>query len=193
MSPILGIYASQISGHLWEPSGAYDSLWSTTVASGGVSSITISGIPQTYKHLQLRVIATSNRGGSNEQDYFRVRFNSDTGTNYSAHVLEGYGTGIGTLATTSTASPYTFIGGGDIAGTNVFGAAVVDILDYANTNKYKTTRALSGIETNSTAGRMWLSSSSWRNTAAISTITIDSVYGATSIKQYSSFALYGIK
>jgi hypothetical protein len=169
-----------------------ETIASTLVGSGGTASITFSNIPQGYKHLQLRAIATTNRA-ANDQDYFRVRFNSDTGTNYSAHVLEGYGSGIGALATTSTASPYTFIGGGNIAGTNVFGTAVVDILDYSNTNKYKTTRALSGIETNNTESRMWLSSSLWQNTAAISTITIDSVYGATSIKQYSRFSLYGIK
>ena len=193
MSPILGIYASQISGHLWEPAGGYDALSSIVVPSGGLSSVTFSGIPTGYKHLQIRALVTDNRSGGNEQDYYRVRFNSDTGANYAAHVLEGYGSGIGSFATTSTASPYTFIGGGGIAGANVFGTAVVDILDYANTNKYKTTRALSGIETNTTAGRMWLSSSLWQNTAAISTITIDSVYGATAISQYSSFALYGVK
>jgi hypothetical protein len=192
MSPILGIYASQISGHLWEPAGAYDALWSTTLASGA-SSITISNIPTGYKHLQLRASVTSNRGGGNEQDYYRVRFNGDTGTNYSAHVLEGYVSGAGALATSSTASPYTFIGGGGSAGTNVFGAAIVDILDYANTNKNKTTRAISTIDTNSAASRIWLSSSLWRNTAAISSITIDSYYGATSISQYSSFELYGVK
>jgi hypothetical protein len=190
--PIPGIFASAISGNLAGPISGYDALWSTIVPSGGLSSITISNIPAGYKHLQLRVIATTNRA-SNEQDYFRVRFNSDTGTNYASHVLEGYGSGIGAFANSSSASPTTFVGGGNTAGTNVFGAAVIDILDYANTNKYKTTRALSGIETNTTAGRMWLSSSLWQNTAAISTITIDSFYGATAIKQYSSFALYGIK
>jgi hypothetical protein len=172
---------------------SYESISTVTVGSGGQASVSFTSIPSTYTHLQIRAIATSNRGGGNEQDYFRVRFNSDTGTNYASHVLEGYGTGIGSFANSSSASPTTFVGGGGSAGANVFGGAVVDILDYANTNKYKTTRALSGIETNSSAGRMWFSSSLWQNTAAISTITIDSFYGASAINQYSSFALYGIK
>jgi len=171
---------------------SYESISTVTVGSGGQASVSFTSIPSTYTHLQIRAIGTTNRSG-NEQDYFRVRFNSDTGTNYASHVLEGYGTGIGSFANSSSASPTTFVGGGGSAGANVFGGAVVDILDYANTNKYKTTRALSGIETNSSAGRMWFSSSLWQNTAAISTITIDSFYGASAINQYSSFALYGIK
>lgn len=187
MSPILGIYASQMSGHLW-PASSYESI---STVNGGGSSVSFTSIPSTYSHLQLRVLTTSTRA-SNEQDYYRVRFNSDTGTNYAAHVLEGYGTGAGSFATTTTASPYTFIAGGGTAGTNVFGAAVIDILDYANTNKYKTTRAISGIDTNTNASRVWLSSSVWLNSSAISSLTISSVYGGT-ISSTSSFALYGIK
>jgi hypothetical protein len=42
--PIPGIFASAISGNLWEPAGGYDALWSTTLAASA-SSITISNIP----------------------------------------------------------------------------------------------------------------------------------------------------
>jgi hypothetical protein len=38
--PVLGIIASQMSGHLFAPSGAYDSIATTTVGSGGAASIT---------------------------------------------------------------------------------------------------------------------------------------------------------
>jgi hypothetical protein len=56
--PILGIMASQISGHLWAPEGAYDSL-ATVTLSASTASIEFAGIPATYKHLQVRVIARS--------------------------------------------------------------------------------------------------------------------------------------
>ena len=43
--PILGIMASQISGHLWQPEGAYDSLATVTVGATSVATIEIAGIP----------------------------------------------------------------------------------------------------------------------------------------------------
>ena len=83
MAPILGIYASQISGHLFAPSGAYDSIATTTVGAGGASSITFSSIPSTYTHLQVRITAKGNRGIVIENAY--LTFNGDSGTNYNAH------------------------------------------------------------------------------------------------------------
>ena len=70
----------------------------------------------------------------------------------------------------------------------IFGTFIVDILDYANTNKYKTMRALDGFDANG-SGYAVLWSGNWRSTSAVSTITIT---GGT-FAQYSSFALYGIK
>jgi hypothetical protein len=72
----------------------------------------------------------------------------------------------------------------------VFGAGIIDILDYTNTNKYKTVRSLNGVDNNG-SGALALNSSLWLNTAAITNITITS--DGTLFDQYSSFALYGIK
>ena len=83
-----------------------------------------------------------------------------------------------------------FAGGGMTA--NTFGAGVIDILDYAKTNKYKATRQLSGISSNATVGdRDYLlyGSGLWRSTSAITSITLT----GNSFVQYSHFALYGIK
>jgi hypothetical protein len=77
------------------------------------------------------------------------------------------------------------------AAANIFGVSIIDIFDYANTNKYKTVRTLTGADRNG-AGllRMW--SSNWRSLSAVTSITL---YAQTTpnISQYSSFALYGIK
>ena len=190
MSPILGIYASQISGHLWEPAGAYDALWSTTLAAA-TSTITISNIPQTYKHLQIRGIARTSRSDSN-QDGIKFRYNSDTGNNYATHYLLGNGSTTGSSGGSSVS--YNWINGITSATTsaNCFGAFSIDILDYANTNKNKTFRALSGREDNAnTAGAMWFESGLWNSTSAISSITIFPNTGPN-IEQYSSFSLYGV-
>jgi hypothetical protein len=72
-----------------------------------------------------------------------------------------------------------------------FGANIIDILDYANTNKYKTTRTLSGGDNNG-SGFVQFMSGNWRNTNAVTSIDIFQVDGDT-IAEYSQFALYGIK
>jgi hypothetical protein len=73
---------------------------------------------------------------------------------------------------------------------NTFGTFILDILDYKDTNKYKTARSLDGSDANG-SGEISLRSGSWRNTAAITSITLTPT--GTGIAQYSSFALYGIK
>jgi hypothetical protein len=189
--PVLGIIASQISGHLLAPSGAYDTIATTTLGSSA-SSITFSSIPSTYTHLQIRGIVRSDRA-ANPQDIFQVRFNSDTGTNYASHNLEGTGAAVSVDAFSSTSNPWSGICAGATAASNVFGAAVIDILDYTSTSKNKTLRSLTGIENNDSNGRLYFSSSLWFATpAAITTVTLSPIYGSNFIT-YSSFALYGIR
>ena len=186
----VGIYASQISGHLWAPNGAMDALATVTVPSGGAASITFSNIPTEYKHLQIRVIARGNN--SNTYDSFSLRFNGDSASNYTFHTL--YGEGAGTAVATGV-NPYSAIRGTEIAGNtasaSIFGVAVADILDYANTSKYKTGRVLGGDDRNG-SGVVGMTSGVWMNTSAISSIVIAPIFGS-SFLQYSQFALYGVK
>ena len=194
MSPILGIYASQISGKLWEPAGAYDALWSTTLAASA-SSVTISGIPQTYRHLQIRVIARSTLAGNNA-DNIALRINADSGNNYTTHSVRGSNSlatasafvnlGYGYLPSTSPSS-------GNLAST--FAGAVVDLLDYTNINKTKVLRTLSGFSENASSGNtgaenIQLSSVLWNNTSTVTSIEFTN---SSSFAQYTSFALYGVK
>lgn len=190
MSPILGIWASQNYTRYQLPT-SYESIATVTVGSGGASSITFSSIPATYTHLQLRGILRSNPTYP-DGEYGFIRMNGDSGANYSYHYLAGNGSA-------------AFSGGGtDSSGwgviqlapnqadlANDFGPNIYDILDYTNTSKYKTFRGLNGNDRNG-SGSVVLSSGSWRNTAAISSITIVPG-GGTAWLQYSTFALYGIK
>jgi len=190
MAPILGIYASQISGHLFAPSGAYDSIATTTVGAGGTGSVTFSSIPSTYTHLQIRFLARTAR--ANQEDNIQLRFNSDSGGNYAAHVLYGDGATAGSF---SDGSSITFNTRSVVAAASstsgVFGVGVIDILDYANTSKNTTVRSLNGYDGNGT-GQVRLSSGLWMNTAAITSITIVSANSAN-LSEYSQFALYGVK
>ena len=182
--PILGIMASQISGHLWAPDGAYDAL-STVTLTASTASITFAGIPSTYKHLQIRLIA-----GSTGIDAGLLTFNSDTGANYTRHRLTGNGSAAAAGASTSFNGASINSLGGYPDTANTFGATVIDILDYTDTNKYTTLRSLSGEDLNGT-GFVELTSNLWLNTAAVTNINYAAVGG--NWKQYSSFSLYGVK
>ena len=181
--PILGIMASQISGHLWEPAGAYESIATVTVGAGGASTVTFSSIPSTYQHLQIRGIMLSTT--ANHAD---MQLNSDTGNNYAGHALEGTGSAVSSFAGTSRANMFSiFYTPGTSTGV---GGGVADILDYANTNKNTTVRSLRGTDNNG-SGNLSLISGLWMNTSAVTTITLTARGGT--FTQYSSFALYGIR
>lgn len=162
----------------------------TLVGSGGVNSIVFNDIPQNYKHLQVRILSRDNRSGVSVNSVLTV-LNGDNGNNYSHHGL--YGTGSAAAATGTASSAYGVLHqeASGSAAANTFGAAIIDILDYTNTNKYTTMRGLTGYDDNST-GRVALWSSLWINTDAVVSINFTNVTGAT-FQQYTRFSLYGIK
>ncbi len=185
-------YPSFLAGNEAFSPNDFDSI-ATTTLSTATSSITFSSIPANYTHLQIRGISRSTTSG-NGSDGLYMQINTDTGTNYSYHYL----TGTGASAVVEGQADKAFM----LAGfcpraaqlANCFGVNVIDILDYANTNKNKTIRVLTGVETNFDAsfpGYASLFSGAWRNTAAITSIKLYSE--ANNLTQYSSFALYGIK
>jgi hypothetical protein len=186
VSPILGIWASAQQGAL--AIGDYESIATTTVGAGGVSSVTFSSIPSTYQHLQIRVTARGTQADVSDQ--IGIQFNSDTGSNYAIHQLGTNGSSaFATGGGTQTKIVPAYITGGN-ASANTFGAGIIDILDYANVNKNTTVRCLSGYD-NSSSGYVILRSGLWVNTSAVSSITC--LPDSGTFAQYSSFALYGIK
>lgn len=169
--------------------GSYESIQTVDVGAGGVSSITFSSIPSTYTHLQIRWLAQcSNSAQSPENMGFR--FNSDTGANYTRHYIDADGATATSGANTGLSQAYSVLAQTSATYPNAFGIGYMDILDYTNTNKYTTTRALAGMDYNGTGGNIQFTSDLWLNTAAITTINIRPLTGT--FKQYSSFALYGV-
>jgi hypothetical protein len=186
--PILGIWASQNYPRSTD-TGAYFPIGVATVGSGGAASIDFTSIPSTYTHLQIRGIARTTDITSGTQSLF-LQFNTDTGSNYARHYLNGSGSAAGAGGAASQTSVFagTTIRAGDTA--NTFAVNVIDILDYANTNKYKTTRSLSGVDTNG-AGFVQFMSGLWQNTNAVTSIKL--LPNNDNFAQYTQFALYGIK
>jgi hypothetical protein len=170
----------------------------STILSAAQTTITFSAIPQTYSYLQLRMNARTNRGTYNI-DGIRIQFNGDTGNNYSYHNLTSDPTTSGSAAASAGAASQSNIIIGQIGttvSTNVYGVSVMDIFDYANTNKNTTIRSLAGVETNGGAsgysGYHGLYGGAWLNTAAVISLTLFSDT-SSSFQANSSFALYGVK
>jgi hypothetical protein len=182
MTPILGIMASAISGNL----SSYESI-ATASGTGSSGTISFTSIPSTYKHLQVRLLSRSDSAGLNQ---VFIQFNSDTAGNYSSHLLLGDGASASVSATASATRMSVSLQGGASTAANIYGGSVVDVLDYENTNKYKTLRGLGGADANG-SGYVWYSSGNWRNTNAVSSIQIIAENG--NFTTASSFALYGIK
>ena len=184
--PILGTVASQFSS---KPFGSFESIATATVGAGGSASIIFSSIPATYTHLQIRGSSKTNRSGAGQENIY-YSFNSDTGSNYTQHGLYGDGTSAASYGTANLPGDGSIIAFTANNDANIFGAQIIDILDYANTNKYKTVRSLSGFDING-GGYVLFSSTLWRNTNAITSIKL--IGTGTPWQQYSKFALYGIK
>ncbi len=127
-----------------------------------------------------------------------MRFNGDTGNNYSTHVLGGDGGSVYTY-NGSTPNSWVYVGQSttNLAGSNAFGSSVVDVLDYTNSSKNKTSRTLNGTEPGATYtgniyGTVNLASGLWMSSSAIDSITfITELSGNFLIN--SKFALYGVK
>lgn len=188
MSPILGILASQITGRL-TPTTGFVSIATTTVGAGGTSSISFTGIPSVYKHLQIRGILRSTF--ADVTDMPRLVINSDTtAANYRAHGIQVNGGSI--YPTDISGDPYLRFA--RIAAANnasaMFAPVVLDLLDYQNTSKNKVIRVLNGNNVNDLDGWLTYFSGLWMSTSAVTTLTITT---SANIAQYSELALYGIQ
>lgn len=120
-----------------------------------VSTLAAAG----YKHLQIRYAATFTTYGN-----LNMTFNSDTtSSNYYAHFSYSTGGGVGVTATASQQHSYQWNGG--INGT------IIDIADAFSATKNKTSKVIS-VNTIAGAGANILGSHLWKNTAAITSVTI---------------------
>lgn len=186
-------YSSMLAGNSTFYPGSFEFI-TKEVLVGSAASITFSSIPQYYQHLQLRIVTRSNDTIDTINNNLRIRFNSDTGNNYSRH---------GMLVQASSRSSYGsasqnagFIGAVPCANTTVstsfFGSSIVDILDYRNTSKKTTVRTINGYDDNAGVNeRLTFESSLWNNTAAVSTIQIFTTNGSLIANTQAS--LYGIR
>ena len=168
---------------------AFESIASTLLGTT-TSVVTFSSIPSTYKHLQIRITARSNVSANSQELSFT--YNGDTSGNYGRHILWGDGSSVNVDGRNGS-DPANYLPWvmGNNATANIFGAMIVDILDYRNTSKTRTIAGISSADRNG-AGFVALTSGHYNGTEAVSSINIVSQGGNNYIAG-TSIALYGIR
>jgi len=164
--------------------GTYTLINSTTLTTAA-ATVTLNSIPGTYTDLILISSAVAASGGPS----LRIRFNGDSGSNYSATILQGTGSAAASGRETSITSAYA----GYAALNQTAGStnSILHIMDYSNTTTFKTLLERS----NNAADRTEASVNLWRSTSAITSIELaaGSAFPGSNLSSGSTFKLYGIE
>jgi hypothetical protein len=157
----------------------YTSL-ATTTTSGSAASYTFSSISGVYTDL---IIVVS--GGASVAIDLSLRFNGDTGSNYSFTRLT-LDNLTAVSARTSNATSLRISDGGFVTTTLGASNQTINIMNYANTTTYKTLIA----RCNRAAGGIDATFGLWRSTSAITSIEL--FPGTSTFLDGTTLTLYGI-
>lgn len=155
----------------------YEKIATTTLGGSGV--ITFSSIASTFTDLRLVIVSTGNMGN------IGLRFNSDSGTNYSSTSMRGNGSTA--TSTRATSSNYAYI-------TNLVNnitqpaLTTTDIFSYAGST-FKTMLSQTAADLNG-SGETNAFVNLWQSTSAINAISITCNSGA--FASGTTATLYGI-
>lgn len=158
----------------------------TSTLGSAASSITFSSIPNTYTDLRLVVVGTASSAGQ----FVRIRYNGDTGSNYSFTVLAGDpvdGNGAYSTRATSAASDYSVTGWGSSSTQPTL--YTWDIFSYAGSTN-KTNLATMSSDNDGTHSRVIRAAGLWRNTSAITSVEFS--IGSGTWNTGTTATLYGI-
>jgi hypothetical protein len=147
----------------------------TYTVPSATATYSFTSVPSTFTDLVLIVNGTT----SSNADLY-LAFNSDSGTNYSDTSM--YGTGSAAGSGRDTSLTRMIIGAVYPNSVNV-----ISIQNYSNSTTYKTVLGRGNGANNVVQAGVGL----WRNTSAISTITL-SLTGAYTFSTGCTFTLYGI-
>ena len=158
------------------PAGnTYTEIVSQTLGSA-TASVTFSSIPSTYTDLVLVVTGTVSLA-----DNVTLRFNGDSGSNYSWTYLAGTGSSAISGRSANTTSILTAG-----LGTTTIANTIWHIQNYSNSTTNKTVLNRGGRADDGVVGWVGL----WRNTTSITSLTVGA--GAGNLSTGSTFSLYGI-
>jgi hypothetical protein len=149
----------------------------TQALGTSTGTVTFSSIPSTYTDLVL--VISGNAGAGTAAG---LRFNGDSGTNYSVTWLLGDGSS----GSSDKESNVTNIWAGSFYNTSTPTVSIINIMNYSNTTINKTVLSRYTYPIAFTAAAVGL----WRNTSAINSVTVST---GANFNSGSTFTLYGIK
>jgi hypothetical protein len=163
-------------------------IYTQTVGAGNAGSITFNNIPQTFTDLYITVSTRENTVTGPTFVGQWLRFNGDTGSNYSNTRI--YGNGSSASSTRDSSQTLAFWGSTPTgsATANTFGNAGIYIPNYTGSN-FKSGISDCVAENNATYAEQIPVAFLWRSTAAITSVTL---LPQIAFSQYSTFTLYGI-
>lgn len=179
----LGATASSSSAAITTDNN-YTSIASILLGSGW-GTYTFTNIPQSYSHLQLRVMSR-NAGTGISNPY--LNFNLDSGNNYSFHWLLGNGSSPSTGNVINGTGSWISDSPGTSTTSNCWQVSITDILYYTSLSRFKTIRSIGGYDANG-SGTVSIYSGVWNSLAPISTISF-TLNG--SFLPNSTLSIYGI-
>ena len=162
----------------------------TQVIGATAGGIVFNNIPQSFTDLKVVVSTRTNAAGTIDGNI--VRFNGDTGSNYSTTIIYGTGTAIYSYRNSSATYIDYIAVVGNTATANTFSNWEVYIPNYTSAN-FKAVNIDGAGENNSSTNdqqRQALIAGLWRSTAAITSLSVGGYSGNP--MQHSTFTLYGI-
>lgn len=161
------------------------------VLGADTASFDVLNIPGGFVHLMLMLYSRSSQAANNSE--IRIRFNNDSGGNYSSQYQ--YGNAATNTAAESISSSSGRIGynPANSAAANLFGQVTTFIHNYAGATNRKNCLGNFEMQIANTTGGLYVGKAmmGWTSTAAISRITLIDVNGAN-FKSGSRLSIYGI-
>ena len=159
----------------------------TTYLEAEAASVTFSSLGSN-EHLQLRISGRATH--ADDLQWLNIRFNGDTGSNYSYHHMMGFGSAIDAGGTAS----WTAMAPWRMAASNLnateYDPMIIAILDYRNANKNTTMQGMAGYGFTHSTTYVRFASGVWDNTAAVTSIVVYPQAGSWT--RGSEFTLYGL-
>jgi hypothetical protein len=180
------------SSKFWDQETSLGTFESIAVAIGdNATYLAFTNIPQTYKHLQIRGVVRDDVAALT-QDPLYLRFNGDAGNNYAWHQLLGNGSTAVSNNTINTSLIQVGKTTGGNSAADIYGAIIIDILDYTSISKNKTVRSLSGNDQNG-SGEIGLFSGVWFPTTPVAVTQINMGVSNYYDSTKTMWSLYGIR
>ena len=167
-------------------------LIASSTLTGSQSSIDFTSIAGTYTDLCLKLSARTDRASVFDQ--LKITFNGSS-SGYTGIILYNGNSSVGSESNTAATGGSTYLIGNYVDGANAtastFGNAEIYIPNYAGSNNKSLSLDLVQ-ENNAAGGYSSLTAGLWSNSAAITSIKLQSANAANFV-QYSTAYLYGVK